>query len=290
MRAHIKRILISISAPIAATMSWTAAAQTATTPATTSSSALVSPIAQPFSTNTSAEDQSHRSQAFHQTKQCFERSLALEHMQNATRLCSEQPLGSAGRTSCEKQTKGYDAKSFALRTSSTSTSCSQDAEATHRSFSNALVQAARAGDPDAQLCYFEWAGPFSTTEEMSLYKREATLYMQKAMERGDWRIVRLLATSPESVAHGGAGAMANLDIIGKWFTAYRADRLLQLGATGDYRQSLQWESDDAARHLSSGQVSNANTWAKQEFARHFAQSPQLSSAPIPCLNPGESTP
>jgi hypothetical protein len=289
MRAHLKPLLLFISVPVTASLTFGVDAQTTPT-ASAASSVLASPVAQSVAASVSSQDQTRRSQAFHQTRQCLERSLAVEHLQNATRLCNEQPLGSAGRASCEKQTKAEDVRTLSLRAGSSDASCGQDAGSLQQDFSNTLVQAARAGDADAQLCYFEWAGPLSTKDDVLRYQREASLYMQKAMARGDWRMVQLLATSPESVAHGGAGVMGNLDIIGKWFTVYRADRLLQQGATGDYRQVLQTDASEAARHLTSTQISNADTWAQQEFTRHFTLSPPLSAAPVPCLHPGSATP
>lgn len=285
MRAHLKHALLFVSLPLVAMTSEGVLAQSAPSSATAAvATQQPSPVSQPISANVSVVDQNARSKQFHQNKQCLEASLSAEHLRNALQVCQEQPLGSSGRASCDQQTHGFDVKSQALATQSANAGCSQDAETTHRKFSSSLVQAARAGDSDAQLCYFEWAGPLSGAGDISLYKREASLYMQKAMVRGDWRMVQLLTTPPESVAHGGVGVMANLDIIGKWFTVYRADRLLMLGANEDYKKALQVDAKDAASHLTAAQINNANVWAAQEFQRHFTNSPKLSAAPVSCLN------
>lgn len=285
MRAHLKHALLFIGLPLVATASDGVWAQSVPSSVTSSAATpQASPVSQPISTNVSAVDQNARSQLFHQNKQCLETSLSAEHLRNALQVCREQPLGSAGRASCDQQTHGFDIKSQSLATQSANAGCSQDAETTHHKFSSSLVQAARAGDSDAQLCYFEWAGPLSGAGDVSLYKREASLYMQKALARGDWRMVQLLTMPPESVAHGGAGVMSNLDIIGKWFTVYRADRLLMLGASEDYKKALQMDARDASSHLTAAQINNANVWAAQEFQRHFTNSPKLSGAPVPCLH------
>ena len=235
--------------------------------------------------NLSAAEQGARSQAFRQGKQCLELSLASEGLRNKTQICREQPLGSEGRNTCEAQTKDADIKLDTFKAHATSASCSQDTQTAQNDFAKALVQAARAGDVDAQMCYFEWAGPLSSPESIERYKREAGIYMRRAMQRGDWRMVQLLTAPPESVAHGGVGPMGNLDITGKWFTVYRSNRLLELGAIGDFKQSLALTAKSAAAHLTQDQVKNANTWAGQEFKRHFANSAQLSAAPVACLNP-----
>jgi hypothetical protein len=284
MHAHARNFMLGISAVLA--MASAAMAQSAASPSAVASAAsTVSPVDQPLSMNLSAAEQGARSQTFHQSKQCLELSLASEGLRNKTQLCREQPLGSEGRNTCEAQTKDAEVKLSTLRAHATSVGCGQDTQAAQQDFSKALVQAARAGDVDAQMCYFEWAGPLASPASIGRYKREAGLYMHKAMQRGDWRMVQLLTTPQESVAHGGAGPMGNLDVVGKPFTVYRANRLLWLGAAGDYKTFLARSAHSAAASLTPDQIENANTWAWQEFNRHFTKSSPLAEAPVACLAP-----
>jgi hypothetical protein len=285
MRAHVRNLmLLGFPAVVAVTGMAMAQSTASSSPAATAVTAA-SPVDQPVSMNLSSSEQSARSQTFQQGKRCLELSLASEGLRNKTQLCREQALGSQGRTTCEAQTKNADIRLSSLQAHAGTAGCGQDADQTQHDFAKALVQAARAGDVDAQMCYFQWAGPLSSPGSIGRYKREANLYMSKALQRGDWRMVQLLTTPSESVAHGGAGPMGNLDIVGSWFTVYRADRLLWLGATGDYKQSLAQSAQSAAAYLKPEQIKNANTWAWQEFKRDFAHSPKLSAAPVACLNP-----
>jgi len=231
-----------------------------------------------------------RARLFQQSKQCLELSLAAEGLSNAVQVCLAEPAGSAGRDSCEKRTRGYDIQSYALATQASNAGCGSNAQALHRNFAYATVQAARVGNPDAQMCFFEWVGPLSSVEDVSRYKQEAMGYMQKALARGDWRVVQLLSTSPEGVANGSVGLMADLDVAGNWSTAYRANRLLLLGATGTYKTTVEANAATAKEHLTTAQADSADAWALQEYKRHFASRPTLSEAPTPCLHPASLIP
>jgi hypothetical protein len=276
-------MLLGIPAVMAMTSA--AVAQSTATQSTAAAPTTSSAVDQPISAGLAETEQSARSETFRHGKQCLELSLASEGLRNKTQLCREQPLGSKSRDVCESQTKDAEMRLSTLNTHAADTGCGQDTAAAQSGFARALVQAARAGDVDAQMCYFEWTGPLSSPESVERYKREAALYMRKAIERGDWRMVQLLTTPQESVAHGGVGPMGNLDVVGKPFTVYRADRLLWLGATGDYKAFLARSARSAAASLTPDQIKNANTWAEQEFKRHFTKSPALSAAPVACLNP-----
>jgi hypothetical protein len=284
MRAHVRNLMLP-GIPAVIAMTSAAVAQSTAVQSVVAAASASSPVDQPIAAGLTATEQSARSESFRHGKQCLELSLASEGLRNKTQICREQPLGSESRNVCESQTKDAEMRLGTMNTHAADAGCGQDTTTAQRGFAQALVQAARAGDVDAQMCYFEWASPLSSPESIERYKREATLYMRKAMERGDWRMVQLLTTPQESVAHGGAGPMGNLDVVGKWFTVYRADRLLWLGATGDYKIFLARSARSAAATLTPDQIKNANTWAWQEFKRYFTKSAPLSAAPVACLNP-----
>jgi hypothetical protein len=243
----------------------------------------VSAVSQPINSAMSVADRAVLEQKFRDSKKCLEADIEAEQLRNSFNVCQEQLLGSPGRKSCDLKTKGANMKSQSLTSIAIAAGCPADTDAANRSFSMSLVNAARAGIADAQVCYLKWAGPLSAPGDIARYKSEASLYIKKGLENGDWRVVRLLATSPEGVEGNDAGIMANLDIIGKWFTAFRANRLLELGASGPYKAALHKKAQDAASHLSEAQIVNGNAWAKQEFRKYFANSPALMKAPTTCL-------
>ncbi len=261
----------------AAAQSVSVSATIATEPANRSA------VSQPITEASSATDQDAWSSKFQYAKKCLELAIEAEQLSNSFNLCQEQLIGTPGRKSCDLKTKDANIKSRALTGNAIAAGCPADTNTAGRNFSMSLVNAARAGVADAQLCYFQWSGPLSGTGDIKRYKQEASLYMQKGLENGDWRVAQLLATSPEGVDDNAAGIMVNLDIIGKWFTAFRANRLLELGATGPYKATLHKAAQDAARHLSKAQIENGNAWANHEFIRHFTNSAVLTKSPDTCL-------
>lgn len=284
MSAHVKnRIAIGI-ALTACFASTSIIAQSAGPVPSPRPAMTTSPVAQSFTLNLSDAEKTERSEKFNHSKKCLQLALENEGLHNQLQLCREQLLGTAGRNSCEAKTKDSDVKMNSVKSQATGEACGLDSKENEQNFSSALVQAARAGNTDAQMCYFEWVSPLTSAAYIARYKREAGLYMKEALQRGDWRMVQLLTTSNETLAHGGAGPMGNMSIIGSWFTIYRAIRLLQKGAAPDYKTALAPRAREAASHLTREQIQNANIWVAQEFRLHFSNSPTLSSDPIPCLN------
>lgn len=273
-----------LTAVLLVVISGSANAQSAAASTESANPVNASAVSQPVNKAISTADQVALAQKFQYSKKCLETSIQAEQLLNAFNVCQKQLIGSPERNKCDLKTKGADTKSRALTGSATVAGCPADADVASRDFSISLVNAARAGVADAQLCYFEWSGPLSAPGDIARYKREASLYMQKGLENGDWRVVQLLATSPQGVEGNGAGLMSNLDIIGKWFTAFRANRLLELGATGPYKTELHRTAQDAAHHLTKAQIENGNAWANHEFRTHFSNSPVLTKAPDTCLN------
>jgi len=284
MSAHVNKLIAIGIALTTSFASTTIIAQDAGPAPSPHPAMTASPVAQPFALNLSDTEKVERSEKFNHSKKCLELALENEGLHNQLQLCREQLLGTSGRNSCEAKTRDSDVKLDSVKSQATASDCGLDSQENERNFSSALVQAARAGNTDAQMCYFEWASPLISTAYIARYKKEAGLYMQKALQRGDWRMVQLLTTSNETLAHGGAGPIGNMSIIGSWFTIYRAIRLLQRGAAPDYKNSLAPRAKEAASHLTREQINNANVRAAQEFRLHFSSSPMLSSDPIPCLN------
>ena len=93
-------------------------------------------------------------------------------------------------------------------------------------------------------------------------------------------MVEVMMTSSTSIAH--AHSMLSSVSDGDPLTIYRMNRLLRLGAIGDYAQDL-----DILAHteeLTPAQVAESNEWALNVFNAHFANSPKLSEQPEACAN------
>jgi hypothetical protein len=149
-----------------------------------------------------------------------------------------------------------------------------------RAYFDSVSRAAELGNTDAQVCYVQ--GVFSIEigdQQMEQYKYNARKYIQLGLERGDWRIVDLLAQDTNVHISGFLGfitSQAPFDIL-------RMNRLLRHGATGDYAQFLDSNAEVAAIRLGDkAKINAALTWAQHEYDRYFRNSPALRSEPERC--------
>lgn len=223
------------------------------------------------------------SQRFQDAKRCLESGVEMEQLNNRVKLCKSQPAGTADARACATVTQQFDAKIRANGGRVAQASCSADPQVVETQYRDAVTKAAIAGDVDAQLCYVQGWFPLASPADVPTYKASASAYMNQAFARGDWRVVQLLITASETAGHGGAGLMINFPIVGTPFTVYREYRLLAHGATGAYVTSVNAAAKDASAKLTAAQIANADTWAGQEYRRHFSKSPPLSAAPTPCF-------
>lgn len=81
-----------------------------------------------------------------------------------------------------------------------------------------------------------------------------------------------------------SGQMVNLPI-GNPFEAYRFNRLLRLGAKGEYVAFVDIRAGHVEGQLSKEEVAEAQTWAQREFEKYFSNSPQVEATPYSCVNP-----
>jgi hypothetical protein len=156
----------------------------------------------------------------------------------------------------------------------------------------ATKQAAQAGDPDAQMCYLQ--GEFGTSSGESLlgdsdveeYKHAAPAYVDSALRRGDWRVVKLLT---KRSFHPGSGPVTQIDKIGEPETVYKMTKLLRLGATGKYARALDGDLNGMIHPdlvpesaLPADVVSRSDAWAQQTFNDSFSGVAGLTDAPTVC--------
>ncbi|WP_153242529.1 hypothetical protein [Frateuria defendens] len=216
--------------------------------------------------------------AFTEARTCIRNADKLRTLALRKEQCAHAPQDASAAAECS----GISKELSAAEQASLQSSCSNDPVRLQQSLTEATAAAARAGNADAQLCFID--GGYYPTDEASIrtYGPEAAEYLKNGLARGDWRIVQTLATPPDSYMHRGQ-ALGGQVYIGLPFTAYRATRLLLLGATGPYALVLQQKSKSYATALTPAQVANANEWAKEEFRRHFSHSDLLRAPPPTCL-------
>ena len=157
----------------------------------------------------------------------------------------------------------------------------------------ATRQAARAGDADAQMCYLQGAFGTSTGEslftdtDLDEYGRAAPRYVDAALRRGDWRIAELMT---KDNFHPGVEPIRQIPDIGKPETIYKMTKLLRLGASGSYAESLQRQLEgmihpdlvpEAA--LPADVVKRGDAWARQTYNEYFSGVAGLTERPEVCM-------
>ncbi len=225
------------------------------------------------------------SQTFRDAKHCLERGLRTETLYNRVVICKSKAYnGNANPANCGAAEKKLESSTGPMGGPGETQVCSADPKVLRDNFGDAIVKAAETGDVDAQLCYIEGTWATSSGTESAFYVRKAQRYMKRALDRGDWRILDLLAVTKEDIGSGEGGRMVNLPITGSPFTVYRATRLLEKGMTGKYLDVLKMKASYAKADLSRPQIKNANAWVLQQYNLHFRNSPKLSSQPVACIN------
>ena len=240
-----------------------------------------------------ADPSSNAGNSFHNLQLCAYATWEL----NATKAlsdCSEyegKPQFENYYAQCMNGWMNVPNRKAAAEKALTDSGCGDTSDIETRYF-EATKHAARAGDPDAQMCYLQ--GEFGTSSGESLftdenleeYKRVAPGYVEAAFRRGDWRIAELLTRRS---FHPGSGPVTQIDKIGEPETIYKMTKLLRLGATGTYARILDSDLDgmihpdlvpEAA--LPAAVVSRGNAWAQETFIESFSGVAGLTERPTVC--------
>jgi hypothetical protein len=163
------------------------------------------------------------------------------------------------------------------------TSCSQVPAEIRENFYRTTLEAAKAGDDSARLCYlnsdFDLHRRFSPSEADE-YKAVAASYTQEGIERGDWRMVELLGESRRAFPRHYS--VRSLLSNGEPFIVYKMNRLLRLGAEDSYADELDLVAGISRDELSQQEILDADTWAAETFSRYFSTSPKLIEPPTIC--------
>ena len=220
--------------------------------------------------------------AFEAAKRCAVLARSIDDMQSQIKACEAGASDANFHASCSRNTQGFAEK--VEKASSEMAGCNHaDLEQSKEAFFQSTVAAAKAGNPDAQMCYvasdFDLNRPW-TREEVAAYKADVGAYANAAMNRGDWRIVQAFMTSPRVLGHMN-GLLGLIDD-GNPVTIYKMNRLARLGASGAYAARLDSIALDPDSPLPAQTVTEADTWARTMYQDHFSQSPKLESQPETC--------
>lgn len=215
-------------------------------------------------------------EAFHQSHQCHVAWNTIKGLRSEIAACDS--LGSAMDDICRRNIKRAEWR-IQVQTARLA-DCSTVPAMLEKTYFDSVGRAAELGNTDAQVCYVQ--GNFSieiSDQQMEKYKDNARNYIQLGLERGDWRIVDLLAQGTNVHISGFLGSLSSRTP----FEILRMNRLLRHGATGQYAQFLDSNASDVAIHLGDKvQIDAAIAWAQQEYERYFRNSPTLHSEPEDC--------
>jgi len=214
---------------------------------------------------------------FHSAKRCLEVAMRIESTENVNQICKSIKDKASQGERCSDAKMAMRSNRI-LAAQKKQAGCSADPKVLEQNFHKSLVVAAQTGDPDAEVCYIDGWSPLVPTERDAYIKNSET-FIKKGLTRGDWRVVELLSRAPEDE---GVGIIINLPNMGSHFTTYRFNRLLQLGAVGNYAGIARVGAENERRFLTKAQVINANEWATEEYRKYFSHSPKLTAAPVPC--------
>ena len=156
-----------------------------------------------------------------------------------------------------------------------------------KQYYEATRAAAKAGDPDAQLCYlafdFSFHGHLTPIAgaELAEYTEVSPTYVDAAIKRGDWRIAYLLTQR--------SGPSTRLNQGGRPEIVYRMTRLLRHGASGDFAKFLDYELNSLAHPdlkpeaaLSPKLMKEGDAWAEETYNIYYSGVPGITEPPTIC--------
>jgi hypothetical protein len=221
---------------------------------------------------------------FEKARTCHARYSERANMEAELNVCNAADKNEVDFVrSCRKNTEGLDAK--IRQVSSDLASCSAVPAEIEADYYASTKTAAKAGDFDAQLCYLE--GNFDIKQQQFIdheiddYKSAAVNYVNFGLARGDWRIPELLGVSPKALRRSGPFLRREL-IDGEPYMQYQMNRLLRLGADGEYARILDMRAATLVSSLTTGEVVQAEDWASVVYGANFRNVPRLADAPIVC--------
>jgi hypothetical protein len=182
---------------------------------------------------------------------------------------------------CLERTAGFD-KNISVADQILA-QCSPVPAELEEDFYRTSIEAAKAGDATAQLCYLEsdvnLNRPFRN-DEVDYYHSVDAEYVNDALKRGDWRMVELMSRTYRDSPHHST--MRRELTNGDPYTLYQMNRLLSLGADGEYKGLVEFAAERAKERLTAKQIQQADDWVGWIYEKHFAASPRMTEAPATC--------
>jgi hypothetical protein len=219
--------------------------------------------------------------SFLKFRRCHEDYAKYTYLTQAVDQCYSSPRTAGNFVDCPKMMA--DAQLAQSAVQNRMADCGRDYNEIDRAYFDATVAAAKSGDTDAQMCYVQsrfadeavGSPPFYTDGDKNTYKATAQQYVSDAFVRGDWRVVQILSVNNVGP---GSGLLYLVPGAGRPDMFYKINRLLRLGAEGQYARVL----DADVRDLPPDKLAAAEAWATAMYSQHFSASPKLTQAPVPC--------
>lgn len=228
---------------------------------------------------------------FRAARLCAFALMAQGNMQRFMKICEDnknQPRNAENKAYvefCRVRSLEFS-RSLPIAENDLKSCATQDQQEANEKFYEDTVRAARAGDPDAQICYLRaqfWLDRPWTDEETRLYVDSGPGYMQQALERGDWRIAEMLSKATPGRS-GRLVPMLHNAVAFEAVNPYRMNRLLRRGAVGrDYARFLDGLAPHHAADLSAQQIAESDRWAADTYDLYFTKSQRLEKAPSTCM-------
>jgi hypothetical protein len=221
-----------------------------------------------------------KTKRFQEAKKCAGVVRAVESMRTQRISCDSETRPDV-LASCKKRIASFDEK--LERAEAMLSECPPaDVGDSESRYWRSVVEAAEAGDADAALCYIKsdvsLQRPWSS-EERARYGILAPTYIDRAFSAGDWRIAEIFSMGPRGIPSEG---LLRTQTGGERTTQYRMNRLLRLGAVGQYAMLLDLDFASPDETLTRDERLAAEAWAKDMYARYFSISPKLDSPPVSC--------
>lgn len=144
----------------------------------------------------------------------------------------------------------------------------------------ASLMAADLGDHAAALCYarglYGHPKDWASTTAVQRYRENAQRLMAEGIQRGDWRMAKLMAEAYSSQG-GRVGLFRYLNMYDP-AQALRYDHLLLLAASDDEKETYQRMIAAWMEQMPNADLAAASAWADRTFKKHFARSGPLASA------------
>ena len=218
---------------------------------------------------------------FQAMKRCAGVIRAIESMRSQKVACDSNREWPDEWAACKKRISSFDER--LQRAEAMLSECSPtDIGDSEFRYWRSIVEAAETGDMDAALCYVEsdiWLRRPWSEEDVARYRTLAPAYVDRAFAAGDWRIAEIFFSG---LRRAPSNELLINDSVDGRIIQYRMNRLLRLGAVGNFAISLDIVSVDTNDPLPAADRLPAENWAKDMYARYFSHSPKMESPPIPC--------